>query len=154
MAINRDFLGRVYESPQPYEVTRGKIREFADAISDPNPVYRDRASAEAAGHADVIAPPTFPIIMGMEGAGQAIVDPDLRLDYSMMVHGEQRFSYSRPMRAGDVVNCVTTITEIKSLGRNELITLKSELSTVEGEHIVTTRNLLVVRDGAEPAEQK
>ena len=70
MAINRDYLGRAYELPEPYEVTRVKIREFADAISDPNPLYRDPAHAKEAGYTDVIAPPTFPIILSMEGAGQ------------------------------------------------------------------------------------
>ncbi|GAB3211516.1 MaoC family dehydratase N-terminal domain-containing protein [Marinactinospora thermotolerans] len=153
MAINRDLLGRVYRSPEPYEVTRGKIREFADAIQDPNPVYRDTAEAKAAGYADVIAPPTFPIIMGMEAAGQAVTDPELRLDFSMVVHGDQRFRYSRPLQAGDVVTTVTTISDIKVLGGNELITLESEISTLAGEHVVTSVNMLVVRGGAAQGEK-
>lgn len=153
MAINRDHLGRVYQTPE-YEVTRGKIREFADAVLDPNPVYRDRASAKEAGYTDVIAPPTFPIILALEGAGQAIADPELRLDYSMVVHGDQRFRYSRPLRAGDLLTCRTTIAEIKTLGRNEMITLEGDIRTVDGEHVVTTVIMLVVRGGAEPAEKK
>ncbi|MFC3994621.1 MaoC family dehydratase N-terminal domain-containing protein [Nocardiopsis sediminis] len=152
MAINRDYLGRVYETPQPYEVTRGKIREFAAAIQDPSPLYTDTAAAKAAGHTDVVAPPTFPIIMAMDGAGQAIVDPDLRLDFSMVVHGDQSFRYSRPLRAGDVVTTVTTIADIKALGGNEMMTLESEISTVEGEHVVTSVMMFVVRGGA--AEQQ
>ncbi|TDQ51501.1 MaoC family dehydratase N-terminal domain-containing protein [Actinorugispora endophytica] len=154
MAINRDYLGRVYEAPEPYEVTRGKIREFADAISDPNPVYRDRDSAKAAGYTDVVAPPTFPIILDMEGVGQAVADPGLRLDFSMVVHGAQDFRYSRPLQAGDVVTCRTTVSDIKALGRTEMITLESEIATVDGEHVVTAVNMLVVRAGAEPAEKK
>ncbi|WP_046470611.1 MaoC family dehydratase N-terminal domain-containing protein [Allosalinactinospora lopnorensis] len=149
MAINRDFLGREYRAPEPYEVTRGKIREFAEAIQDPTPIYSDTATARAAGYTDVIAPPTFPIILGMAGAGQAIVDPELRLDFSMVVHREQRFRYSRPMEAGDLVECVTRISDIKALGGNELMTLDSEMLTVDGEHIVTAVNTLVVRGGAE-----
>lgn len=152
MAINRDFLGREYPAPEPYEVTRGKIREFAESIQDPNPIYTDTAAARAAGYADVVAPPTFPIIMGMAGAGQAIVDPELRLDFSMVVHREQRFEYTRPLEAGDLVRCVTRISDIKALGGNELMTLDSEMSTVEGEHIVTARNTIVVRGGSEDAE--
>ncbi len=151
MAINRDFLGREYCAPEPYEVTRGKIREFAAAIQDDNPMYTDTATARAAGYTDVVTPPTFPIIMGMAGTGQAVVDPDLRLDFSMVVHREQRFQYSRPMEAGDLVWCVTRISDIKALGDNELMTLDSEMSTVEGEHIVTARNTLVVRGGADAA---
>ncbi|HLU99365.1 MAG TPA: MaoC family dehydratase N-terminal domain-containing protein [Thermobifida alba] len=152
MAINRDYLGRVYELPEPYEVTRVKIREFADAISDPNPLYRDPARAKEAGYADVIAPPTFPIILGMEGAGQAIADPELGLDFSRVVHGDQRFRYSRPLQAGDLVTCRTTITDIKALGGNELLTLDSEIATTAGEHVVTSVNMLVVR-GTAPAEK-
>lgn len=63
MALNRDFIGRSFPPSDPYEVSRVKIREFADAIGDPNPVYRDQEAAKAAGHPDVIAPPTFPIVV-------------------------------------------------------------------------------------------
>src|SRR5690606_29498384 len=107
MAINRELLGREYPSPEPYEVTRGKIREFAEAIGDANPVYTDPEAARKAGHPDVVAPPTFPIILSMAGAGQAVLDPELGLDFSMVVHGEQRFRYSRPVRAGDAVRSGT-----------------------------------------------
>ncbi|PSK92852.1 acyl dehydratase [Murinocardiopsis flavida] len=148
MAINREFLGREYTSPEPYEVTRVKIREFADAIGDANPVYRDPATARAAGYPDVIAPPTFAIVMGMEGAGQAMFDPDLRLDYSRVVHGDQSFRHSRPVRAGDVLTCVTRIRDVKALGGNELLTVDSDISTVDGEHVVTASNMMVVRGGA------
>lgn len=153
MAINRECVGREYTSPEPYEVTRGKIREFADAIGDPNPVYRDAASARAAGYADVLAPPTFASIMGMEGAGQAMFDPDLRLDYSMLVHGDQSFRYIRPLQAGDVVTCVTRIRDVKALGGNELLTLDSDISTVGGEHVVTASNMMVVRGGAAQGDE-
>ena len=61
MGINRDYLGRTFPVTDPYEVSRVKIAEFAGAIGDPNPVYRDRAAAQAAGYPDVIAPPTFPV---------------------------------------------------------------------------------------------
>ncbi|WP_017593331.1 MaoC family dehydratase N-terminal domain-containing protein [Nocardiopsis potens] len=151
MAINRELLGREYPSPEPYEVTRGKIREFAEAIGDANPVYTDAEAARKAGHPDVVAPPTFPIILSMAGAGQAVTDPELGLDFSMVVHGEQRFRYSRPVVAGDLVRSVTRITEIKSLAGNELVTLESEISDLDGEHVVTAVNMLVVRGGAEEA---
>ncbi|MFC7329344.1 MaoC family dehydratase N-terminal domain-containing protein [Marinactinospora rubrisoli] len=151
MPINRDYLGRVYPSPEPYEVTRGKIREFADAIGDPNPVYRDVAAAKAVGHTDVVAPPTFPVIMNMAGMADAADDPELGLDYSMVVHGDQSFRYSRPLRAGDVVHTSTRIAGIKALAGNEMLTLESEISTVEGEHVVTAVMMLVVRGGVEQA---
>lgn len=143
MALNRDFIGRSFPPTEPYEVSRVKIREFADAIGDPNPLYRDQEAAKAAGHPDVIAPPTFPIVVSLGNA--ALADPDLNLNYAMVVHGEQRFEYTRPMRAGDVVTCTSTITEIKSIGNNEKMVVETDIKTVEGELICKTYNTLVER---------
>ncbi|KAB2382778.1 MaoC family dehydratase N-terminal domain-containing protein [Actinomadura montaniterrae] len=143
MALNRDFIGRSFPPTEPYEVSRVKIREFADAIGDRNPIYRDREAAKAAGHPDVIAPPTFPIVVSLGNAGLA--DPDLNLNYAMVVHGEQRFEYTRPMRAGDVVTCTSTITEIKSIGNNEKMVVETDVKTVEGELICKTYNTIVER---------
>ncbi|MCP9952953.1 MaoC family dehydratase N-terminal domain-containing protein [Actinomadura madurae] len=143
MALNRDFIGRSFPPSDPYEVSRVKIREFADAIGDPNPVYRDQEAAKAAGHPDVIAPPTFPIVVSLGNPGLA--DPDLGLNYAMVVHGEQRFVYTRPMRAGDVITCTSTITEIKSIGNNEKMVVETEVKTVEGELVCTSYNTIVER---------
>ncbi|HEU5029205.1 MAG TPA: MaoC family dehydratase N-terminal domain-containing protein [Spirillospora sp.] len=143
MALNRDFIGRSFPPTEPYEVSRVKIREFADAIGDRNPIYRDREAAKAAGHPDVIAPPTFPIVVSLGNAGLA--DPDLNLNYAMVVHGEQRFEYTRPMRAGDVVTCTSTITEIRSIGNNEKMVVETDVATVEGELICKTYNTIVER---------
>src|SRR5579862_456167 len=103
MAVNRDYVGRTFPASEPYEVSRVKIAEFATAIGDPNPVYRDRAAAQAAGHPDVIAPPTFAIVISMASTGGAVGDPGLGINYAMVVHGEQQFQYSRPLGPGDVV---------------------------------------------------
>ncbi|MFE3458608.1 MaoC family dehydratase N-terminal domain-containing protein [Nocardiopsis aegyptia] len=145
MAINPDYLGREYPAPEVYEVTRGKIREFAEAVNDPNPIYVDRTAAKAAGHPDVIAPPTFPVILGMAGSAQAIADPELGVDFSRVVHGDQSFHYTRPLHAGDVLSSVTRITGIKALGGNELLTLETVATADDGEHVVTASMMLVVR---------
>lgn len=143
MALNREFIGRSFPPSEPYEVSRVKIREFADAIGDGNPVYRDADAAKAAGHPDVIAPPTFPIVVSLGNAGLA--DPDLGLNYAMVVHGEQRFEYTRPLQAGDTVTCTSTITEIKTIGNNEKMVLETDVKTVEGELICKTYNTIVER---------
>ena len=148
MAINRDYVGRTYPATEPYEVSRVKIAEFASAIGDPNPVYRDRAAAQKAGHRDVPAPPTFPIVISMAGSAQAVMDPGLGVNYAMVVHGEQRFSYSRPLYAGDVVTCHSTISDIREAGRNTLLTTETEIKTVEGEHVCTAYSTIVERGGA------
>src|SRR5262245_11983042 len=137
MAINRDYVGRAFHASEPYEVSRVKIAEFADAIGDANPVYRDSAAARAAGHPDVIAPPTFAIVISMHAAGTVMADPDLGLNYAMVVHGEQRFSYLRPLVAGDVVTAQPTITEIRDAGRNVMLTTSTEIRAVTGELVCT-----------------
>jgi acyl dehydratase len=148
MAINRDYLGRTFPAAAPYEVSRVKIAEFAEAIGDPNPLYRDKAAAQAAGYADVIAPPTFAIVISMAGAASAVADPGLGLNYAMVVHGEQRFEYTRQLRAGDVVTAQATISDIRDAGRNVLMTTQTELRTVDGEHVCTAHSTLVERGGA------
>jgi acyl dehydratase len=148
MPINRDYLGRTYAAAEPYQVSRVKIADFADAIGDPNPVFRDRAAAQAAGHADVIAPPTFAIVIAMAAGARAVGDPGLGVNYAMIVHGEQRFEYTRPIVAGDVVTAAATITDIKDAGRNVLLTTRTEIRTMDGEHVCTAHNTLVERGGA------
>jgi acyl dehydratase len=148
MALNRDYLGRTFPAADPYEVSRVKIAEFADAIGDPNPLYRDRAAAQAAGFADVIAPPTFAIVISMAGSASAVADPGLGLNYAMVVHGEQRFEYARPLVAGDVVTAQATISDIRDAGRNVMLSTRTEIRTVEGEHVCTAHSTLVERGGA------
>jgi acyl dehydratase len=145
MAINREYAGRVFPASEPYEVSRVKIAEFAAAIGDANPVYRDRTAAQAAGHADVIAPPTFAIVISMSGSGAALADPGLGLDYAMVVHGEQRFTYTRPLLAGDVVTAQVTLTEIRDAGRNVMLTTSTDITTVTGELVCTAVSSIVER---------
>ena len=101
MALDAGLVGRSYPPSAVYEVGRAKIAEFAAALGDPDPVYRDPAAARAAGHPDVIAPPTFAIVVTPRGGDVVLADPDVALDYSRVVHGEQRFIHHRPIRAGD-----------------------------------------------------
>jgi acyl dehydratase len=152
VAVNKDYAGRSFPATEPYEVSRVKIAEFADAIGDPSPVYRDRDAALAAGYPDVIAPPTFPIVVTMAASGEAIADPGLGINYALVVHGEQRFSYARPLRAGDVVTAQSTIETIKTLGRNVVMTTRTEVTTVSGEPVCTAYSTLVERGTAGEAE--
>jgi acyl dehydratase len=148
LAINPDFIGRTFPPSAPYEISRVKLAEFADAIGDPNPLYRDRAAAVEAGFPDVIAPPTFPIVISMASSGQALADPGLNLNYAMVVHGEQRFEYQRPLHAGDLVTAEVTIADVRDIGRNSVITTSTKISTVNGEHVCTAHAMLVERGGA------
>jgi acyl dehydratase len=145
MSLDQSFVGRVYPPTEPYEVGREKIREFAAAVGDPNPVYREPAAARKFGYPDVIAPPTFAIIVTSRAAHQVIMDPELGVDYSRVVHGEQRFQHVRPIHAGDALTVVVTVESIRSAAGNDIVTTKSDVSTVDGEPVLTALNTLVVR---------
>jgi acyl dehydratase len=148
MPLDQSYVGREFPPSAPYEVGREKIREFADAIGDDNPVYRDQAAARALGYPDVIAPPTFVILVSMRSSAQVVRDPGLGLDYSKVVHGEQQFSYRRPIRAGDVLQVVSSVESIRAVAGNDLVTIKGEVSTVDGEPVVTAVATLVARGTA------
>ena len=149
MPIDPSYAGRSYPATPPYEVGVEKIREFADAIGDANPAFHDREAARALGYSDVIAPPTFPVVLTFRASRIIIDDPALGIDYSRVVHGEQRFSYTRPVEAGDSLTVTVTIDSIKSAGGHDMLTSRSDISTVDGEHVVTALSTLVVR-GPEP----
>ena len=153
MALNRDFVGRSFPPSAPYEVSRVKIREFATAIGDGNPDYLDPEAARALGHPDVIAPPTFAIVISFTMGAQVVLDPGLGLNYAVVVHGEQSFSYSRPIAAGDVLVGTPTIVDIRDAGRNELLTWEAVITTLDGEHVCTAVNTLVSRGTAQEVAQ-
>lgn len=145
MAVNQDYVGRTFPPGEPYEVSRVKIREFADAIGDMSPVYRDQDAAVAAGHPDVIAPPTFAIVISMTNSARALADPGLGLNYAMVVHGEQRFEYTRPIQAGDVLVATSTIARIRVVKSNTMLTTETAIDTVAGERVCTAHSILVER---------
>ncbi len=151
MAINRDFIGRTFDFDTPYQIGREKVREFATAIGDQNPLFHDVEAAKAAGHRDLLAPPTFPFVITYRAMIGAIGDPELNLNYMMVVHGEQKFTYSRPLYAGDEVIVDSVVVDIATAGRNELLTMEQHVKTLDGELIVTTRNVTVSR-GTAPQE--
>ena len=145
MAINPAYAGRTFEPSEPYEVSRVKIAEFATAIGDSSPLCRDRAAAQAAGYPDVVAPPTFAIVITAANSARLIADPDLGVNYAMVVHGGQNFAYDRPLRAGDVVVAQTTIESIRQVRSLTTMATVTEISTVDGEHVCTAHSTLVER---------
>ncbi|WP_236242842.1 MaoC family dehydratase N-terminal domain-containing protein [Streptomyces sp. CC228A] len=149
MALDQSFVGRTYPPTPPYEVGREKIREFAEAVGDPNPAFTDTEAAKALGHPDVIAPPTFVFAITFKASEEVIADPQLGLDYSRVVHGDQKFAYSRPVRAGDRLTVTSTIEAIKSLAGNDILDVRGEVYDEAGEHVVTAWTKLVARAAEE-----
>src|SRR5918993_1294214 len=132
MALDRALVGRSYPPSAVYEVGRAKIAEFA-------------AAARAAGYADVIAPPTFAIVVSLEAAMAVLQDPDVALDYSRVVHGEQKFAHHRPIRAGDRLVATTTIDAARTVAGNDMLTARVDLATEDGEAVCTATSMLVAR---------
>ena len=145
MALDRELVGRSYPPSAVYEVGRAKIAEFAVAVGATDPVHTDAAAARAAGYPDVIAPPTFAIVISLEAAMAVLQDPDVALDYSRVVHGEQRFAHTRPIRAGDRLVATTTIDAARTVAGNDLLTARVDLATEDGEAVCTSTSMLVAR---------
>jgi acyl dehydratase len=145
MPLDPSFVGRTYPPTAPYQVGREKIREFARAIGADDPAHHDPSAARERGYPDVVAPPTFPIVVSMS-SGQLIVDdPELGIDYSRVLHGDQRFSYTRPVVAGDELVCVSSVEEIVSRGGHDFLTTRTQVATTAGEPVVTVWSKIVVR---------
>ena len=148
MAVNPDLQGRTLAPTAPYQVGREKLREFARAVFASDPQHFDVAAARAAGYADLVAPPTFAVVLQQLTLDTLLAEPDTGLDFSKVVHGDQRFSFSRPIVAGDELTAQLTVTSIKSLGGNSMVTSESVVTDATGEHVVTATSTLVVRGDA------
>ncbi|RBY91581.1 MaoC family dehydratase [Blastococcus sp. TBT05-19] len=145
MALDRELVGRSYPPSAVYEVGRAKIAEFATAVGALDPVHLDADAARAAGHPDVIAPPTFAIVVSLDAAFVVLSDPEVGLDYSRVVHGEQKFTHHRPVRAGDRLVATTTIDAARTVAGNDLLTARVELAGEDGEPVCTAVSMLVAR---------
>ncbi|HEV8373726.1 MAG TPA: MaoC family dehydratase N-terminal domain-containing protein [Actinomycetota bacterium] len=151
MPLNQALVGKEYP-PVRYEVGREKLREFAVALGETDPIYHEEEAARAAGHPDLPAVPTFPIVLSFR-AGQVVYgDPALGLDYSRVVHGEQEFVYHRPIHAGDRLLAAGKVAAVEAKGRHELLTLQTEVTTEAGEPVCTVRATLLSRGTAAPRE--
>jgi acyl dehydratase len=145
MPLERSFIGRVYPPSEPYAVGRERIREFAIAIGANDPAFFDPKAASELGYPDVIAPPTFAILITNEVAQPLLQDPALGLDFSRVVHGDQRFAYTRPIHAGDRIVCVVTVEDILSRTGLDFLNTRTDLITETGEPIASGWSRLVVR---------
>lgn len=145
MAVNPELQGRVFPPTAPYLVGREKIREFSRAVLSTNPINFDVEAAQAAGHADLVAPPTFPVVVQEATLAQLLAEPDAGIDFSRVVHGEQRFTYTRAIVAGDELTATLTVSSVKSLGGHNMVTADSDIVDANGKHVVTAISTLVVR---------
>lgn len=145
MTVNPELVGRAFPQVGPYLVGREKVREFSRAVFATNPIFFDVEAARAAGHSDIVAPPTFPVVIQELTLAQLLAEPDANIDFSRVVHGDQRFSFTRPVVAGDELRATLSVTSVKTLGGNSMVTSQSEIVDAAGKHVVTAVSTLVVR---------
>jgi acyl dehydratase len=145
MSVNPDLVNLVFEPTEPYLVGREKIREFAAAVYSTDPAHVDVGVARERGFSDVVAPPTFPVVLQDKTLQQLLAHPEAKIDFSRVVHGDQRFDYVRPIVAGDDLVAQLKVIDVKSLGGHSMVTSETAISTVSGEHVVTATSTLVVR---------
>ena len=143
--VNPNVEGKKYPATDPYLVGREKIREFAHAVKSVNPMNLDVFAAQAAGYTDVIAPPTFAVVIQERSLATVLADPEADIDFSRVVHGDQRFVHVRPIVAGDELTSVLKVASVKSLGAHSMITFETEVFDIDNQLVCTAISTLVVR---------
>ena len=145
MPVNPDFAGREFPPAGPFPVTAEQIAAFADAIGSTSAAHRDPAAAQALGHADVVAPPTFAVRLAQQCEAQLIQDPEAGIDFSRVVHGEESFTHHRPIVAGDVLSGVLHVDRMREAGGHGMVTTRVELLDARGQPVTTVKSTIVVR---------
>ncbi len=151
MAVNNAYVGREYAPNTPYLVGREKIREFAEAVGSTHVLHHDLAAARNAGYRDLVAPPTFAVIVAQRAEAQYIEDPEAGIDFSRVVHADERFVHHRPIVAGDELTTVLHVDAIVERAGLAMITTRAEIGVqVDGVHapVVTVTSTLAVRGEA------
>lgn len=145
MALDPANIGRTFAGATSYLVGREKLREFARAVGETAPVCHDLAAARAAGFADLVAPVTFPITITLEMMGDAVTNPSVGLNWSRVVHSDQRFRYERPIVAGDELSVLTTIEDVKAMAGNDIVSLRADLTDAGGALVAQVWTTLAAR---------
>ena len=146
--VNPNVEGKTYPETDPYLVGREKIREFAHAVKSTSPINLDVFAAQAAGYLDVVAPPTFAVVIQERSLATVLSDKEADIDFSRVVHGDQRFIHVRPIVAGDELTSQLTVASVKSLGGHSMVTFETKIHDADKQLVCTAVSTLVVR-GAE-----
>jgi acyl dehydratase len=145
MALNPAIAGKVYPPAAVYEVGREKIAEFARAIGSDDPAHTDAQAARALGYPDVVAPPTFTVIVAQRAEAMVVADPTSGIDVSRILHGEQRFRHHRPVVAGDRLVATAHVAPVRTTGGHAMVSTRVEVADASGRPVSTVLSTLVVR---------
>ncbi len=144
MPVNTEAIGKSYE-PTTYAVGREKIREYAAAVGETNPLHHDVDAARAAGYADVVAPPMFAVVFSSRAVGPALFDPEVGLNFAMMVHGGQEFRWGPLVVAGDEITTTASVKDISDRGGMGFYVFESVSKNQDGETVCTGTWTNIVR---------
>ncbi|QTV79231.1 MaoC family dehydratase N-terminal domain-containing protein [Microbacterium sp. NIBRBAC000506063] len=148
MPVNTELVGREFPPTPAYLVGREKVREFARAVFADAPLHTDVEAAQALGYADVVAPPTFAMVIQDQTLQQLLAEPDSGIVLARTIHGEQRFAYTRPIVAGDELTATLCVTSVRAVGGNAMVTSEAEITDAAGAHVVTATSVLLVGEDA------
>jgi acyl dehydratase len=144
LAPKTDAVGKTYP-PTSYAVGREKVREFAAAVGEENPLHHDLDAAREAGHADVVAPPMFAVVFGGRAMAPALFDPEVGIDFSRMVHGGQEFVWGPPVVAGDEIATEVEVKDVSERGGLQFFVFESRSTNQDGETVCTGTWTNIVR---------
>jgi len=144
--IDAKFVGKEYPVTE-YEIGREKMKEYAVAVGDMNPMYQDREAGKKSKYGDNIAPPNFAAVYNLMGCAQMFFDQELSLNFAMLVHGEQDFEFIKPVKPGDVITTTGKIVDIAAKGNNDVITFEARSTNQDGELVTIGRATFVIRGG-------
>ncbi len=144
MPVKKDAVGKRYPAVS-YLIGREKIREYARAVGETNPVYLELDAARAAGYADLVAPPMFAVVYAARAIGLAMFDPEVALDYAMLVHLRQEFDWGPVVVAGDEISTVATVEEIAERGGMAFYVFQTASANERGEAVCVARWTEIVR---------
>jgi acyl dehydratase len=146
LAIDESKKGKTYP-PFEYEVGREKIREYAFAVGEHNPVHHDREAAKSAGYRNVVAPPMFAVVYSTGSVAPAILDPEVGINFARMLHGSQEFEWGEPVCAGDTISTETTLEDLYERTGMEFFVFKSVSKNQDGQEVVRGTWTNIVRGG-------
>lgn len=140
-----DITGREYSAVGPYHVGSEEIRRFATAVKNTHAMHYEVDVARAAGHKDLVAPPTFLVSIAQRAEALMVNDPEAAVDFSRVVHSDQRFTHHRAVVAGDELFAQATVTAVKELAGNRLITTQTVVTNADRAPVATITSTLLIR---------
>jgi acyl dehydratase len=144
MALNTQAMGKTYD-PLTYVIGREKIREFASAVGETNACHHDLEAARAAGYVDLVAPPMFAVVFQGRVIEPALFDPEVGINFAMLVHGSQEYRWGAPMIAGDEISTTLTVKEISERGGLGFYVMEAVSDNQRGDNACTGTWTFIVR---------